>query len=515
MLHQHVEEKSIVSFLYEISNTLSKSNDVQKAMKPVLKLMSEQLGMIRGMITIFNRQSGEIFIEDSFGLSTEAQAKGRYLPGEGVTGRVVESGLPIIIENIRESDLLVDKTKFRDEYENEPICFICVPIPSTNHTIGTISANKFFTDTTQLESDTQLLSIIATMISRVIRLHQTVHEENMLLIAENRRLYEELAEKKQQTKIIGSSQAMRHVLDLISKVVSTPTTVLILGENGVGKERVAEAIHFQSPRKDKPCIKFNCGALPENLIESELFGFEKGAFTGAVSTRIGKFQQADQGTLFLDEVGELTMNAQTKLLRVLQEKQFERIGGTRTYSVDVRIIAATNRDLMNLVKQGLFREDLYYRLNVFPITVPALRERKTDIPLLTDFFIKSLSKKLGRDTVSISRAAMDLLVNYSWPGNVRELENCIERALILSQNKTIRIHNLPLSIQESGTTKKHFIGPLQSQIDNMEYEILIQELTQSHGNASTAAKNLGLTVRKMGLRIKKYNIDITKYKKRH
>ncbi|HRX16397.1 MAG TPA: sigma 54-interacting transcriptional regulator [Spirochaetota bacterium] len=508
------EAGNIINLLYNISNSLSTNNDIKDVIKPVLNIMLQNLQVIRGMITIFNRQSGEIFIEDGFGFSDEAQTRSRYTPGEGVTGRVVESGLPIVIENIEKSDILANKTGFKNNYHDNQISFICVPIRSTNHTTGTISAYKILKDSGQLETDTKLLSIVATMISRVIRLHQNVHEENMLLLAENRRLYEALSEKKSHSKIIGNSNAIRMVLEMIGKIVNTSTTVLILGESGVGKERVAETIHFNSSRKDKPFIKFNCGALPENLIESELFGYEKGAFTGATTSRIGKFQQADKGTLFLDEVGELSLNAQTKLLRVIQEKELERIGGTQTHTVNIRIIAATNRDLSDRVNQGLFREDLFYRLNVFPITVPPLRERKTDIPLLTDFFIKSLSKKLNKDKVTISRAAMDLMVNYSWPGNVRELENCIERALILCDNSTIRIHNLPLNIQDSGTHNNHFSGPLQNQIDNIEYEIIIQELAQNHGNVSVTAQKLGLTVRKMGLRIKKHGINPNRFKKR-
>ena len=288
------------------------------------------------------------------------------------------------------------------------------------------------------KEDVRLLTIIASSISSAVRLRQHAQEEIEKVREENQRLQDELRTKYRPKAIVGNSKVMQSVYTLIDKVCRTNTTVLILGESGVGKERVAQAIHYNSPRADKPFVKINCAALPESLIESELFGHEKGAFTGATSARKGRFEMADRGTIFLDEIGDLPLSVQTKLLRVLQEKEFERIGGNATIKVNVRIITATNRNLDVLMEEGKFREDLYYRLNIFPILVPPLRERRTDIMLLTDHFVEKYGKEHGKQIVRISTPATDMLVNYHWPGNVRELENCIERAIILCTDGVIQ-----------------------------------------------------------------------------
>jgi Nif-specific regulatory protein len=288
--------------------------------------------------------------------------------------------------------------------------------------------------------------------------------------------------------------------------------VLITGESGVGKELVAEAIHLNSPRANKPFIKVNLAALPESLIESELFGHERGAFTGAVSMRKGRFEMADGGTLFLDEIGDLPMATQVKLLRVLQEKEFERLGGVETIRVDVRILSATNRDIEELIRNFQFRLDLYYRLNLFPIFVPPLRERKTDIMLLADHFIERLGKKHGKSIARISTPAIDMMMSYHWPGNIRELENCIERAVILSTDGVIHGHHLPPSLQTAEASKTPPQGKLLVSLAALEHEMIVDALKSSRGNAARAARILGVTERFIRLRMTRHGIDPKRFK---
>src|SRR5690606_31811282 len=290
------------------------------------------------------------------------------------------------------------------------------------------------------------------------------------------------------------------------------TTVLIRGESGTGKELVAEAIHEASDRKGKPFVKVNCAALPESILESELFGHERGAFTGAITTRKGRFELAEGGTIFLDEVGDFSPATQVKLLRVLQEREFERLGGSKTIPADIRVLAATNRDLEALTKAGLFREDLYYRLNVFEITMPPLRERRSDILLLANHFVEKYSRQNGKSVRRISTPAIDMLRAYRWPGNVRELDNCIERAVLLTSDDVIRAHQLPPTLQTAEATGTAHPDTLQAALDNLERELLVDALEQHRGNKAGAARSLGLTERVMGLRVNRHNIDPRRYK---
>jgi Nif-specific regulatory protein len=313
---------------------------------------------------------------------------------------------------------------------------------------------------------------------------------------------------------VGNSREMVEIYKMIDTVARANTTVLIRGESGVGKEGIAHAIHYHSPRADGPFIKLNCSALPESLIESELFGHEKGAFTGASNKRIGRFELAHGGTLFLDELGDLPLSTQVKLLRVLQERTIERLGGTETISVDVRIVCATNRDLEDQIKEGEFREDLFFRINVFPIYIPPLRERKSDIPGLVDHFIGKINKRDNLKIKRICSSAMDMLMQYHWPGNVRELENVVERSCLLSRNGVIYGYHLPPSLQVP--VKSHINqGPLDTVLSKLEKELLLDALKYTRGNMAKAAEILGISERMMGIRIKKYNIDARKFKTTH
>ncbi|QNO16062.1 sigma-54-dependent Fis family transcriptional regulator [Alkalicella caledoniensis] len=308
-------------------------------------------------------------------------------------------------------------------------------------------------------------------------------------------------------RIIGSSKKMQDVLDMVNRVAKTNATVLILGESGTGKEVIANAVHYNSDRKDNPYIKVNCGAIPENLIESELFGYEKGAFTGAGSRKIGKFERANKGTIFLDEIGELSLPLQVKLLRVLQQKEFERVGGTENIKIDIRIITATNKNLLEMVEKGLFREDLYYRLNVIPIELPPLRERVEDIPQLIDYFTEKYSLELSKKDVKIDSSVIQILCDYTWKGNIRELENVIERMVILCDGNRITENIIPAEVKIPSTSENSIVLPAKGlKLEEVEKELIVQALTRTDNNQTKAARLLGITRHTLLYRMEKYSI---------
>jgi two-component system, NtrC family, response regulator HydG len=332
--------------------------------------------------------------------------------------------------------------------------------------------------------------------------------ENYHLRTENLVLKERVGDRFDFSRIIGRSPKMKTLLDTLAMVAPSDATVLIMGESGTGKEVAANAIHHNSPRSGQPFVKVSCAALPEALLESELFGHERGAFTGAVSRREGRFQLAHRGTIFLDEVGEMSPALQTKLLRVLQEKEFEPLGSARTIKVDIRVIAATNKDLAKEVKEGRFREDLYYRLNVVPITMPPLRERKEDISLLADHFLTFFREKNRKPLKGLSDKALDLLVRYDWPGNIRELENCIERAVIMARDEVIVPSDFPPQIQLSGEGDKKDVGIFYGMsLAEMEKELIVKTLAETGGNRTRAAEVLGINRRTLQNKLKEYGIN--------
>jgi Nif-specific regulatory protein len=510
----YVEEKlEEHALLFAISQILDSSLDLRDVLGPVLKAIACTKGIMRGSLTLLNRETGEISTEAAYGLSRSQQKKGRYRVGEGIIGRVFQTGKPAIVPKISKEPAFLNRTGARDPLDGQEISFISVPIRLEKRIIGALSADKPFSEGASLEEDARLFSIIASMIAQAVRLRQKAQEEQQRLIEENTRLREELKDRFKPSNIVGNSNAMQAVYDLIAQVSGSEATVLIRGESGTGKELVAHAIHYNSRRAHKPFIKVNCAALPESVIESELFGHEKGAFTGAVAMRKGRFELAHGGTLFLDEVGDLSPITQIKLLRVLQEKEFERVGGTETIKVDVRLIAATNRNLEELIAAGTIRQDLYYRLNVFPIHIPPLRERKTDILLLADFFVEKYSRANHKNIRRISTPAIDMLMSYHWPGNVRELENCIERAVLLSGDDVIHGHHLPPTLQTAEASGTTFQGRLQTALESVERELVLDALKSSRGNTARAARVLGITERIMGLRIRQYGIDARRFRR--
>jgi Nif-specific regulatory protein len=513
-METYVDEKiRELSMLFDISQTLDSSLDLRDSLGPVLEIIARHKGIIRGSLNLLNRETGEITIEAAFGLSSKQQRRGRYRVGEGIIGKVFQSGKPAIIPKVSEEPEFLNRTGAISPEPDKDISYISVPIKLENRVIGALSADRPYSEAVSLQEDVRLFSIIASMISQAVRLRLTAQEERERLIQENRRLTEELKDRFRPSNIIGNSRAMQEVYDLIAQVSKSEATVLIRGESGTGKELVAHAIHYNSLRASKPFIKVNCAALPESVIESELFGHEKGAFTGAVASRKGRFELADGGTLFLDEVGDLTPATQIKLLRVLQEREFERVGGTSTLKVDVRLIAATNLDLERLIAGGRFRQDLYYRLNVFPIHLPPLRERKTDILLLADYFVEKYSSKNYKNIRRISTPAIDMLMAYHWPGNVRELENCIERAVLLSGDEVIHGHQLPPTLQTAEASGTAFKGALENTLENVERELILDALKSTRGNMAKAARTLGISERIMGLRVRRYRLDPKRFRR--
>jgi Nif-specific regulatory protein len=463
--------------------------------------------MVRGALSLIDPDSGEIYIEEGLGLSPRQLELGRYKLGEGVTGNVVATGQAMVIPRVSEEPLFLNKTHARNLAKDE-VSFICVPVKTGNTVIGTLSVDRLFADTVTLDEDMRLLTIIASMIARSVQLRLDAQKERRRLLEENTRLQEALQERFRPDNIIGNSSAMQAVYDMIAQVANSDTTVLIRGESGVGKELVAHAIHYNSHRAAKPFIRVNCAALPESVIESELFGHEKGAFTGAIAQRKGRFELARGGTIFLDEIGDLSPTTQVKLLRVLQEKEFERVGGSETLKTDVRVLAATNRELEELMRQRLFREDLYYRLNVFPIHIPPLRERRTDILLLADYFVDKYCRASNKSIKRISTAAVDMLARYHWPGNVRELENCIERAVVLSNDEVLHGHHLPPTVQTAEATGTEPSGRLEERVDSVEREMILDALKSTRGNELEAAESLGVSEEIIGSLILKHNIRL-------
>lgn len=506
----------ILPILYQINQVIAGSADLREALSIILDVMQNQLRIQRAMVTLYDREAGTIFLHDSFGLTDDEQNRGTFALGEGVTGKVVQTGKAMIAprqtecadfpERAPTKQAPSERAVTRREKGRAKAAVFCVPIMHAQKVLGTIGGERVYMSQRLLKQDVELVAMIALMLAPAAELYLTENVEKVRLENENRRLRNTLKERFKPANIIGNSKPMLEVYDLIKKVAGAKTTVLILGESGVGKELVANAVHYNGPNAEGPFIAANCAALPENLAESELFGHERGAFTGAVSQHKGCFEQADGGTIFLDEVGELSPTMQAKLLRVLQERTFERVGGSRPVKVDLRVIAATNRDLAVMVEEGRFREDLYYRLNVFPITVPPLRERGSDVITLADHFSTFFARQNGKAVKRISTPAINMLMSYHWPGNVRELENVVERAVLLSDDEVIHSYHLPPSLQtskESGTV----VGVnLDSKLRAVEYELIVEALKNSNGHIGEAAKELGLTRRMLGFRMERYRL---------
>jgi len=495
-----------ITALYEISKLLGSSLNLKANLRGVMRVLSEYLDMKRGTVAL--RKGSEVSILAAYGMTEEEIKRGRYRIGEGIIGQVAKHGSPIVIPNIGEEPFFLNRTRSREMIRKENIAFLCVPIKFKNEILGVLSVDRLFVKGISFEEDLRLLKIISSLLAQSIRLYEEVEKERAAFQAEKENLRLELKGKYKVENIIGQSDRMQEVFEAIHRVAPSRANVLLLGESGTGKELVAKAIHYMSQRSKEPFIKFNCASIPEGLLESELFGHERGAFTGAMAMRKGRFELADGGTIFLDEIGDLPVALQPKILRVLQEKEFERVGGEKTIKVDTRLIAATSRNLEELVRSGKFREDLYYRLNVVPILMPPLMERRQDIPLLVDFFLRRFNEENAK-SVTVAPNVLDILLNYEWPGNVRELENTIERIVVMSRGNTITESELPISIRNQTMKARYGVqikDALPSTIEDIEKTRILDALKKTGWVQARAARLLGLSCRQIGYKLKKYNI---------
>jgi len=500
-----------ITLLYQITQILNQTPDLKESLYNVLDLLAKTMHMNRGAITIFNPLTEDITIEVAHGMSESARQKGVYKLGEGITGQVIQTGAAVTIPRISRDSRFLNRTASRKSLGDKEFSFICVPIKKEKQVIGALSVDREYDPAYLLEKGEKILYVLAAMIATKVIHLERIQLEREQFKAETGRLQMELEKKYRIKNIIGNSNKMREVYQMISQVAGSNATVLIRGESGTGKELVANSIHYNSKRARHPFVKINCAALPANLIESELFGHEKGAFTGAIQQKPGKFELADKGTLFLDEIGSIEPEVQVKLLRVLQEREFARVGGNKTIAVDVRIIAATNRNLEQAAMDGFFRSDLYYRINVFPIYMPPLRERKTDILVLADFFLEKYARENEKKIVRFSTPAIDMIMAYHWPGNVRELENCIERAVLLCEDQVIHGYHLPPTLQTGKESDSLPALSLDSAVARLEKEMIIDALKHTRGNISQAAKMLNTTVRKFTYKAIKYHVDHRQY----
>jgi Nif-specific regulatory protein len=513
LLSRERREVRKLGTLVEIGRILSGDSNLKSALAAALEPLGRQHGMVRSFVMLLDSESEKIRVEAVYGLNQDSAYRVTYRVGEGVIGRVVQSGKAVVVPQTSREPLLLNRLRAHEQNATrKEVTFICVPIVIGGKAAGVIGADLIYKEERDYDRTTKFLSVIAAMMAQALKVRQGIEADRQRLLDENIHLKQELRERYDFGHIVGNSNPMRLVYQQVTQVARTNTTVLVRGESGTGKEMIAHAIHYNSLRASKPFVKISCAALPNTLIESELFGYEKGAFTGAQGRKKGRFELADGGTLFLDEIGDLDPSTQVKLLRVLQEREFERLGGVETIKVNVRLIVATNKDLEEAIKRAEFREDLYYRLNVFTIFMPSLRERKPDILLLAEHFVEKFEREHSKRIKRISTHAIDMLTSYHWPGNVRELENVIERAVLICESNVIHGHHLPPSLQTAEGSDTVTRLSLASAIEAYERDLIQDALKTSRGNRAKAAKLLDSTERIIGYKIKKYRIRCDRFR---
>jgi Nif-specific regulatory protein len=525
-------EELEVAVLRQVSEALGSSAlALERVFEQTMDVLARELKMKRGTMVQLDKAAGDLKIVAAHGLTPEERKRGHYRIGEGVTGQVVSTGQAVVVADINKDPRFLNRTGARtQDRQRGKVSFVCVPLRIHGEVVGAISVDRDFVDAPTLAKDERLLLIIASLVSQAIQINRMVMVERERLLAENMELRKDLRNKYKFGNIITASGTMQDVVATASAVAKSSATVLVRGESGTGKELIASVLHYNSDRANGPFVKVNCSALSENLLESELFGHVRGAFTGAVADRKGRFELADKGTIFLDEVGTMHEHLQVKLLRVLQEKEFERVGGSATIKVDVRVVAATNANLEELMARGAFREDLYYRLNVIPIVIPPLRERREAIPFLVEHFLAKYDAEYRKNVTKMSREVLDALLEYAWPGNVRELESCIERAVVLSKDGTISMNLLPVSLRSSREkrTAPAPAGPPQDVVSGMVRTLrtehprdlhrqviarvercLIEEVLASNDHVQTrSARELGLSRNTLRRKMKDYGIPL-------
>jgi Nif-specific regulatory protein len=487
-------EGRILRTLEDAAQALQSTASVSAGLSRTLEILERSYGAIRSAVVLCGNGAGRLRMEASRGLPPDRQKAFLRNEDEPIR-RVIESGEPVVIPRDGGESPFYQRT------------FVCVPIPIDHTTRGALSVDLRYEKNRDYELTLSFIGLVASMMAQAFRIARLSQPETPALPAEIPRVREEVRGRCDVSNLIGQSGPMQQVYKQLSQVARSNATVMIRGESGTGKELVAHAIHRNSPRKDGPFIKVNCAALPDSLIESELFGYEKGAFTGALGQKKGRFELAEGGTLFLDEIGELNPTAAVKLLRVLQEREFERVGGTSTVKTDVRLIVATNKDLEKAIAAGAFREDLFYRVNVFSISLPPLRERKPDVLPLAEHFLKLFDTVHGKAVTRISRQAIVRLTSYHWPGNVRELSNAMERAVLVCEGDTIHDCDLPPALQTAEAIETVMSPSLKQFTEVQERRLIEDTLQTTRGNRAKAAKLLRTTERVVNYKVKKYGID--------
>ena len=508
----HTNEIRRLATLLEISQALSGVLNLKAALHSVLDILERRHQVAGGAVMLIDRDSKDIHVEAAGGVKLPGQRGRNRGDGSGVTERVIDSAKAVVVPRVSQEPNLASPTTERSRGDQRELSFVAVPIMLGRRPTGTIEVVLPFKSDRDYQRSLEFYRVVASMIAQAVKVGRMVEADRHKLTEENEHLRDELRDRYAFRNIIGNSAPIQQVYEQVAQVARTNTTVLIRGESGTGKEMIAHAIHYNSPRAKKPFIKVSAAALPESLIESELFGYERGAFTGAQAAKKGRFELAEGGTLFLDEIGDLNPSTQVKLLRVLQEREIERLGGTTSIKINVRLIAATHQPLETLMEEGRFRADLYYRLAVFTIFAPPLRERKPDIMLLADHFVEKYAREHGKRIRRVSTPAIDMLTSYHWPGNVRELENTIERSVLVCDGGVIHGHHLPPTLQTAEASDTVPRQSLTESVAAFERDLLADALKTTRGNRAHAARLLDTTERIFNYKVRRYTIDPRRFK---
>ena len=490
-----------VATLLEVSQALLVIGDLRAGLAHVLEILCNRYGAVRGHVTLMHQQHRDLAVHATAGAASEHSNAIRYRLGEGIAAEVAKTGRPIVVPRVSKEPRFLNHATG----PHQELTHLCLPIAFNDETVGVLGVDLIYEPDRDDERATRFLGTVASMIAQALKAQRA--DAHHAQINGSAHPHLTLTRGAGLLDIATCSRAMREVYEQAAHVAPTNTTVMLRGESGTGKEVIARIIHDSSQRAKKPFIAVSCAAVPPELIESELFGYEQGAFTGAHAAKKGRFERAEGGTLFLDEIGDISLSTQVKLLRVLQSREFERLGGTHTIRSNVRLISATHRDLEKRIAEGLFREELYYRLNVFAIFVPALRDRTSDIVHLAHHFLETSSRQHRKHIKRIALPALDMLMCHRWPGNIRELENAIEHGVVVCDGQVLHAHHLPPTLQTAEASGNAIDMSLQRATEAFEKDVIKDTLKNTHGNCSRAARLLAVTRRVLDYKVRKYRID--------